>query len=76
MQKLASVLALLLPSGRPIGSLGMQKPFLIASQFRTSKGINHVVMLAFSPVVQGDCLQLMGVNDLLRHALRNSEEQV
>ena len=67
MQKLAPVLILFLPGGRPIGSFRMKEPFLVA--FQISEGINHVVMLAFPPVVQGDCLQLVGVDDLLWHTL-------
>lgn len=69
MQELASALTQLPHSRRAIGPITMQD-LCIVCEFQASKGVNHVIMLAFQPVVQRNHLQLMGVNDFLRHALR------
>lgn len=48
----------------------------ILNWFHTCEGINYVILLALSSIIQGNTLQLMGVNDFLRYALSNQGESL
>ena len=54
--------------GGSVGAIDFQKhPVALDA----GEGINYVVSLALSSVIQGDTVQFMAINDFLRHALKN-----
>ena len=75
MQKLKAVVLISCSSQRAVGSLKPWNCAVVYGWLRAGEGVDYIIVLAFAPVIQRYSLQLMTVDDLLRHALLGEKSQ-